>query len=83
MSSMRYAPIVGTNAAWKQLGLRSEKIMIVTGRKDFIIVREELMEDAEAALGAGKIVWKEVEGAHDFPITNADDVVKHISDFWG
>lgn len=83
MSSMRFAPISDTNVAWKQLGLRADKTMIITGAEDFIIVREELKEDADEALGVGKILWKEVDGAHDFPITNADEVVKHICQFWG
>lgn len=83
MSSMRYAPIAGTNDAWKQLAKRSDQILIITGRKDFIIVYEELKEDADEALGKGKIVWKEVEGAHDFPITNAEEVARAICEFWG
>jgi len=82
MSSIRFAPITGQNVAWKRLGLRNDKILIIAGSKDPIIFHEELKEDASEALGNEKIDWRVIEGAHDFPITDADEVVANICKFW-
>lgn len=83
MSSIRFAPITGQHEVWKLLGLRSDKTLIFTGSLDPIIFREELKADAAEALGANKIEWRDIDGAHDFPITDADEVVEEIVKFWG
>lgn len=83
MSSIRFAPITGQQEAWKRLGeLRQDKILIFAGTKDPIIFVEELREDAIEALTAEKIDYRVIEGAHDFPIVSAEEVVEKIWDVW-
>ncbi|KAI9732074.1 MAG: hypothetical protein M1818_007669 [Claussenomyces sp. TS43310] len=83
MSSIRYAPIVGQHESWRRLGLRDDKTLIFAGTTDPIIYVEELRDDAEATVGKDKIEYRVIEGAHDFPITNADEIVGIVCDFWG
>lgn len=37
------------------------------------------MEEVE---GEEKVVWKVVDGAHEFPITKTEEVVREIVAFW-
>jgi hypothetical protein len=83
MSSVRFAPVTGQEAAWKRLGLRADKVLFFAGRTDPIIIPEELRPDAEALLGREKVEWRLIEGAHDFPITDSGRVVREICEFWG
>jgi pimeloyl-ACP methyl ester carboxylesterase len=83
MSSIRFASITGKQETWKKLGLRKDKIMIIAGTTDAVIVQKELEADASVALGADKVEWKVLEGGHDFPITSANKVVQEVSGFWG
>lgn len=43
---------------------------------------KELEEDAKEAIGADKVVWRVVDGGHEFPISKPDSVVEHISEVW-
>jgi surfactin synthase thioesterase subunit len=91
MSSVRFSPITGQDASWKQLGAVLQapasrhpgKILFFVGAKDPIIIPDELRPDAEALLGSEKMEWRVVEGAHDFPITESAEVVRDIVEFWG
>ncbi|KAL3426973.1 alpha beta hydrolase family [Phlyctema vagabunda] len=83
LSTLRYAPISGQEEEWKKLGLRQDKIMIVAGSTDPIIIPEELKVDTEALLGKDKIDWNLIEGAHDIPVTEPEEICKRIAGFWG
>jgi surfactin synthase thioesterase subunit len=84
MSSMQYAPITGHEAEWERLGRqRKDKILIVGGSIDPLIIAEELHADAKRLLGADKVEWKLIDGAHDFPTTNSLELVREICRFWG
>ena len=82
MSSIRFSPINNQQLAWRQLGLRADKTLILAGVADSIILHAELEVDAKECLGNDKVEWELIEGAHDFPVTNADEVVQRICDFW-
>jgi pimeloyl-ACP methyl ester carboxylesterase len=80
MSSIRFSPITGQD--WTKLGLRKDKTLIIAGVRDPIIIAAELKKDAEEFLGVEKVEWKAIDGAHDFPVTNADEVANEIWQFW-
>lgn len=82
MSSIRFSPITAQQKTWHQLGLRADKTLIFAGATDSIIIPAELKEDAEECLGQEKVEWRLIGGAHDFPVTHADEVVQGISAFW-
>lgn len=33
-------------------------------------------------IGADKVEWRVIDGAHDFPVTHYQEVVEKISDVW-
>lgn len=82
VSSIRFAPITEQQAAWSRLSSRNHKTLIFAGTKDPIIFAEELKEDATKLIGSENVVYRVVEGAHDFPIVHADQVVSQIWDVW-
>jgi pimeloyl-ACP methyl ester carboxylesterase len=83
LSSIRFAPITGQEASWRRLrDAGTAKILLVAGREDPIVLAREIREDAEALLGEGRVVYREVDAAHDFPITDSAEVVGAILEFW-
>ena len=64
------------------LGLAKEKVLIVLGKDDQIIIREEIMEDAGETIGTGNIKFVIVDAAHELPITKAKEVAESIWSFW-
>jgi hypothetical protein len=83
MSSIRFAPLTGCQETWKRLRALPGKILIFAGTTDPIIIHHELRADAEDVLGAEKVEWRLVAGAHDFPIVEARGVVREIAGFLG
>lgn len=92
MSSMRYGPILRERQwnTWTRLGeyltaqnsvssgVKSEnKVHILGGNNDSIIVKSELVPDATAALG-GNAVFKFYEAGHEFPSTKYEEVASYI-----
>lgn len=63
-------------------GLRNGKVLVLCGNHDSIIVREELVEDATAAL-EGNVEFRYFDAGHEFPSTKYDEVAQRILDFWG
>lgn len=82
MSTVRHALEIGQPEAWKRLRLRKDKILIIAASHDPIIKAEELKEDAMEVLGADKLEWRLIDGAHDIPITDARKIVSEICGFW-
>lgn len=107
-SSIMYASISGCEETWKRLwgtrqsntyqgkskSTRREKILVVVGEWDDVIIAEELKEDLDGVVsnleaesfGNGgfdeRVVWKVVKGAgHEFPITRGEAVAGLIRDF--
>ncbi|KAF3045495.1 hypothetical protein E8E12_008088 [Didymella heteroderae] len=83
ISSIRYAPVHGEHERWRALGRniserkgRLEKVYVVLGETDPIIVEDEVMEDAGKCLGQGNVDFEVVEGAgHEVAIERADDIL--------
>ena len=60
MSSIRFGPITGQQAKWSRLAQREDKILLIVGRRDPIIITSEIKEDAESLIGAQRLVYKEL-----------------------
>lgn len=58
-------------------GLPSDKVHILCGNTDAVIIKDELVTDATAALG-GNAVFKFYEAGHEFPSTRYDEVASYI-----
>ncbi|ESZ99179.1 hypothetical protein SBOR_0437 [Sclerotinia borealis F-4128] len=106
-SSIMYASISGCGEKWMGLwearsgsvmqqesNVKREKILVVVGEWDDVVVVKELKEDLEGvvgSIGAGnvgsgvfdeRVVWKVLEGAgHEFPITRGEEVAGIIGEF--
>jgi hypothetical protein len=59
--------------------LADNKVHILCGNNDSIIVKSELVPDATAALG-GNVVFKFYEAGHEFPSTKYEEVASYIFD---
>jgi pimeloyl-ACP methyl ester carboxylesterase len=64
-------------------GLWRSKVLMVLGRTDPVIVREEVEQDATDCLGRDNIEVVIIEGGHDFAITKAEEVADAVLKFWG
>ncbi|KAE8145878.1 alpha/beta-hydrolase [Aspergillus avenaceus] len=60
-------------------GLPSDKVVIMCGDHDSIIVKDELVPDATSAL-QGHVSFKYFNAGHEFPSTKYDDVAQEILD---
>lgn len=88
VSSIRYASIEGNHENWRKLGrtktgVGKDKVLVLAGTKDPLIVLEELKEDAESTLGEEKLVFKGVAGTHEFPLVSPEVVANIIAEHWG
>ncbi|KAI8635406.1 alpha/beta-hydrolase [Xylariaceae sp. FL1651] len=63
-------------------GLEAGKILIVLGEDDGVVVKEEAIEDAEAALGRDGVEFVMLPGGHELPFTYSADVAEAIRGFW-
>ncbi|KAG4442199.1 hypothetical protein IFR05_002309 [Cadophora sp. M221] len=82
MSTGRHAPYANEHEIWKRLGLRKDKILIVTATKDPIVNPDELKEDATEVVGGERLEWALIDGAHDIPVTDSVKIVDAICRFW-
>jgi pimeloyl-ACP methyl ester carboxylesterase len=83
VNSIRNSSIVGREETWRKLGEREGKVLVIGGRTDPVIVSEELRVDVLQVVGEENVVWRVIDGAHEFPITKTEDVVKEVSAYWG
>lgn len=93
MSSMRFGPILKERqlGTWQRLGrilagssagregLTADRVLILGGINDPIIIKDELVEDVTAALG-GNVQFKFFEAGHEFPSTKYDEVADIIQE---
>jgi pimeloyl-ACP methyl ester carboxylesterase len=82
LGSAKHSSIFGCGEGWKTIGQRKEKVLVVAGTTDSVIILPELKADADKAAGTGNILWKEVDGGHEFPITESVKVVNLVSEYW-
>ncbi|KAL4815876.1 Alpha/Beta hydrolase protein [Aspergillus spinulosporus] len=66
-------------AVQKSNGLPSDKVVIMYGHDDSIIIQNELIEDANATLG-NTVIFKDFAAGHEFPSTKYDEVAQIIFD---
>ncbi|CZT47948.1 related to alpha/beta hydrolase family protein [Rhynchosporium secalis] len=84
VSSMMWGSIEGPRPAWKALGERKEKILVIVGEEDPIMLVDELRIDVEDVIGAERVQFRVIEGdGHDFPISAPERVVAEVSEAWG
>ena len=63
-------------------GLDENKVLIIFGAQDPVIVADETEEDATAALGKENVKVVRLEGAHDVPVVNSRGCADNIVEFW-
>lgn len=97
VSCIRHAPIYDRTEEWAALGrelavrrggdagvvgLRPGRVLLVVGKRDSVIVKEELVEDAARVLGGEGIEVVEVDAGHELAFTHADEVADAAVRFW-
>lgn len=60
----------------------SDRVLIVIGRNDPIIVEKEIVSDATDALGPDNVRFEFCDAGHELPMTDCQLVVNHIWQFW-
>jgi hypothetical protein len=91
VSSIRYAPVHEQQHRWSVIkdNIESGKgplkeVWLVLGETDPIIIKEELVEDATAALGEENLRVRVVEGSgHEVAIERADEIVQVVGSVLG
>ncbi|KAI0894753.1 alpha/beta-hydrolase [Annulohypoxylon nitens] len=63
-------------------GIRSGKILIILGENDPVVVKEEMVEDAERVLGTDGVEFAVLPGGHEIPFTSSTRVASTIDGFW-
>ncbi|KAJ3560556.1 hypothetical protein NPX13_g9262 [Xylaria arbuscula] len=63
-------------------GLDGGKICLVLGKDDSVIVTDEIISDAKAALGPDGFEFVVLDGGHEVPITSSARVAESIEGFW-
>jgi pimeloyl-ACP methyl ester carboxylesterase len=87
ISSIKYSPTRNQHARWRLIATRREyldeqKVLIILGKTDSVIVPEETAQDATEALGAANVTVKMLDGGHDVPIVNAEGCANALREFW-
>ncbi|KAI0543630.1 alpha/beta-hydrolase [Xylaria curta] len=83
LETRRSGKMICTNSDTKPLaGLEGGKILIVLGKDDGLVVWNETVEDAYAALGRDGVEIVTLEGGHEIAITSSINVAESIEGFW-
>ncbi|TLD07418.1 hypothetical protein PgNI_10723 [Pyricularia grisea] len=98
MSTIRHAPIYEEWGHWRRLGsllaerrvaegstprgLVGGKVLLVLGRTDPVIVKEELVHDATEALGQDGFEAAVLEAGHEIALTKGREIARTVSRFW-
>jgi pimeloyl-ACP methyl ester carboxylesterase len=72
---------VSSNAD-KVPGLDEDKVLIIFGKQDPVVIADEVGEDATAALGTENVKVLRLDGAHDVPVVNSRGCVDAMVEFW-
>lgn len=93
MSTIRYAPIYGQHdkmwailgerlAANRELGQGLQRVCVILGDKDTLIIKDEWIEDTKAVLGEeGVEVWV-ISGGHEIAISKGKEVADVAMSSW-
>ena len=64
-------------------GLQNGQVLIILGKKDPIVVKDEVVEDATEVLGWENVRFEVCRKAgHELPITDSETVVDLVWKFW-
>ncbi|KAK4696345.1 hypothetical protein P7C71_g1570, partial [Lecanoromycetidae sp. Uapishka_2] len=63
-------------------GLQNGKVLIIGGKKDVLIVQDELVEDATKVLGVDNVKMEFVDAGHELPVTKSLEIVEIVWNFW-
>ncbi|GAB1310085.1 Alpha/Beta hydrolase protein [Madurella fahalii] len=85
MSSIRDAPLIGQEEAWRKLARREPgTTAVILARDDEIIDPDEYAADALPLVGGpDRVRWSLVPGGHDFPMTYARETLREMYAAWG
>ncbi|OJJ46884.1 hypothetical protein ASPZODRAFT_64918 [Penicilliopsis zonata CBS 506.65] len=75
LSSQRTLP----PAEQRARGLPSDKVLILCGSNDVLILKDELCEDAATAL-KGNVQFEYIDAGHEFPSTKYEEVAQYVWD---
>lgn len=64
-------------------GLDENKVLIIFGAQDPVIIADETEEDATAVLGEENVKAVRLQGGHDVAVVNSKGCVDAIMEFWG
>ncbi|PTB41264.1 uncharacterized protein TrAFT101_010117 [Trichoderma asperellum] len=93
MSTIRYSPIYDQHdkmwavlskklAANRELGLGLQRVCVILGDKDALIVKDEWIEDTKAVLGEDGVDVRVIPGSHSIAIYKGKEVVDAAISSW-
>ncbi|KAI1209032.1 alpha/beta-hydrolase [Annulohypoxylon truncatum] len=63
-------------------GIPAGKVLMVIGEDDSVVVKDEIIEDAEQVLGVDGVEFAILPGGHELPFTMSSSVASAIDGFW-
>jgi pimeloyl-ACP methyl ester carboxylesterase len=93
MSTIRYAPVYGQHdkiwavlgeklAANRELGLGLQRVCVILGDRDTLIVKDEWIEDTKAVLGEEGVDIRVISGGHEIAISKGKEVANTAISSW-
>ncbi|KAL7787118.1 Alpha/Beta hydrolase protein [Trichoderma ceciliae] len=93
MSTIRYAPIYGQHdkvwavlgeklAANRELGLGLQRVCVILGDGDTLIVKDEWIEDTKTVLGEDGVDVRVISGGHEIAISKGKEVADTAISSW-
>ncbi|KAF3058906.1 hypothetical protein CFAM422_011943 [Trichoderma lentiforme] len=93
MSTIRYAPIYGQHdkmwailgerlAANRELGQGLQRVCVILGDKDTLIIKDEWIEDTKAVLGEDGVEVCVISGGHEIAISKGKEVADVAMSSW-
>ena len=67
----------------QDLGLVPNKVLVILGQQDPVVIADETIEDASAAFGSGNVEFVLLPAGHEVPVTRGNEVVDAVLEFWG
>ena len=75
--------VQGAGPAGQPSQLHNNKLLVIFGDSDGIVVEQDVAADLSEMLGGPSHVdFKVVPGGHGFPVPSSTAIVGHICDFW-
>jgi pimeloyl-ACP methyl ester carboxylesterase len=75
---------IKSSASSRSSRLFNSRILVIFGDNDGVVVEKHVSDDLSEMIGGSEHVeFKVVPGGHGFPVPSSEEVVRHISEFWG